>query len=450
VAGIVIALVVTAALYGRAESARRDAEARFNDTRSMANYMLFDLYDTLTPVPGTVAARERIAAESQAHLNRLATARAAPTDVQFDVARGLMRLAEVQGLAGFANLGQTRPAVENLRRADMILTRLHGLWPAREDIRLALATVRLKRSIINLYGDHDALRALTLVRAAEALTFKAGASRLDPASALLAWEERIHEGDCLTWLFRTKESLALLETELARHESLVATVAPNLQVALLQLDTLRFLGEAEFYAHDFAAAAKALRRGLALADRMLSDHPNDPRIIIRITTIAQTLGDSLADSNHIPEAVTVLRSGRAAAARLSEMDSGDLSSRRRVLSYDADIAAGLSALGRQSEAEGVIAEAHRAYLALLKTYPNDANLFRAYARSIRSRGEIKEREGQHAEACAWFQMAQATWTEFDRRWGISPSDRSDSLASLDEDLQKCRGPTAGSRSAPSP
>jgi tetratricopeptide (TPR) repeat protein len=361
-----------------------------------------------------------------------------------------MRLAEVQGLAGFANLGQTRPAVENLRRADVILTRLHQLWPAREDIRLALAAVRLKRSIINLYGDHDAPRALSLVREAEALTLKARASRLDPASALLAWDERIHEGDALTWLYRTDESLALLKAEQARHETPVGGPLPPLQVALLQLDTLRFLGEAEFYAHDFAAAAKALRRGLALADRLLSDHPNDPRVIIRITTIAQTLGDSLADSNHIPEAVAVLRSGRAAAARLSEMDSGDLSSRRRVLSYDTDIAAGLSALGRESEAEGVIAEDHRAYLALLKTYPNDANLFRAYARSIRSRGEIKERQGQHAEACAWFHKAQATWAEFDRRWGISPSDRTDSLASLAEDLPKCRGATAVSRSAPSP
>ena len=129
---------------------------------------------------------------------------------------------------------------------------------------------------------------------------------------------------------------------------------------------------------------------------------------------------------------------KAAAERLSAADPLDIESRRRLLSLNGDITQVLVKLNRADEAGALIAQTHADYQALLKIHPDDAALFRAYARSIRPRADVLRAQGNPAQACVWSRSADAAWREFDRRWGISASDKSDEVAAVKADLAKCR------------
>ena len=53
--------IVATLLYVRAEHLRGQANTRFDDVRHMANFMLFDLYDQMGRVPGSVQIRRELA-----------------------------------------------------------------------------------------------------------------------------------------------------------------------------------------------------------------------------------------------------------------------------------------------------------------------------------------------------------------------------------------------------
>ena len=424
--------------YIRADRAREQAESRFDETRGMANYMLFDLYDRLIQIPGTLEARSRIAEQSQTNLDRLAAVPDSPDDVKFEAAKGLVRLAQVQGVSGYPNLGQTGLAIKNLARADAILLKMHEAQPLRDDVRLELAIVRIKLSVSNLYGDHDADKALAFARSAEALLVREGREPTEPIFRDALWEARVAHGDCLTWLDRPKEALVLLSAEWNAAKSRLDGKPPTLDAALLQSRNMRMLGEAAFYAKDMESAVGFLKQGLAILVNLQKTRPNEPRIIIRINGISQTLGESFVNLNRFQEGLDAMYIGQRAVISLSNMEPSDKESRRRVLSVNGDITSALVKLGKLAEAAMLIGQTHTDYLALLGQNPNDSALFRAYARSIRPRGEVEQGLGNAAAACIWFRKADATWAEFDRRWGLTASDKADEVAAVKKAIAGCR------------
>lgn len=441
---VVAAFIVLAALtiiagvsYTRAEAERRKADTRFVQARAMANYMLFDLYDTLTNIPRTVTARERIAQVSQRNLNQLNADVDTKSDIRLDLAKGYARLAEVQGIYGNSNLGQSRAALGNIRRADAILTDMHGRQPQRADVAIELAKVRIRLVNANIYGDHNPKKALELAESAAALLTPAHHDPGEPAARDTLWWARIVQGDALTWLDRTAESLPLLRSELARSKLRQGSAAMPNEVLLKQSLTLRMIGEAEYYAHHLDASVAASSQGLALLQSRYGMNPEQPSIAIRMANIVLTLGTTQIEQGHAPAGVATLRYGYGLAAALSARDPNDMEAQRRRLSYAGDLASGLVKLGRLDEADRLILDTRAAYLALLRRFPDDAALFRAYARSIGATADLERRQSKPQEACAWLTTADRAWRTFDARWGISKSDKGDEVAAIKRGLAGC-------------
>ena len=441
---VVSAFIVMAALtivagvsYTRAEAERRKADTRFVQARAMANYMLFDLYDTLTDIPRTVTARGRIAQVSQRNLNQLNAGIDTASDIRLDLAKSYARLAEVQGIYGNSNLGQSRAALANIQRADTMLTNMHTRQPERADIAAELAKVRIRLANANIYGDHDPGKALALAKSADSLLTPGHHDPADPAARDTLWWARIVQADALTWLDRTAESLALLHAELALSRRRQQGRPISTDVLLRQSQTLRMIGEAEYYAHHFDVAVAALRQGLTMLQARYGTNPEQPSISIRMVNIALTLGTTQIEQGQLPVGVDTLRYGYGLASSLSARDPNDGEAQRRLLSYAGDLAGGLVKLGRLDEADRLILETRAAYFTLLKRHPDDAALFRAYARSIRSTADLKRRQGKPQEACAWLTTADQAWRSFDTRWGISPSDRGDEVAAIKQGLADC-------------
>ncbi|MBB5985748.1 serine/threonine-protein kinase [Sphingobium lignivorans] len=181
-AALTIALLLAALVYAlvanhRAQIARADAETRFNDVRALANYMLFDLNGQLARVPGNTAARAALADQAQRYLASLAATPGASADLQLETARGLLRLAQIQGVPNEPNLGERDNALANLRRADQLLTSRPG-----EDAHAAIyrGLSALYRGLIEVHGkaDQKAARA-SLAQAEASLASVAPAGRDD-------------------------------------------------------------------------------------------------------------------------------------------------------------------------------------------------------------------------------------------------------------------------------
>ncbi len=162
------ALIAVSLANARAEAARRDAEARFEETRGIARAMLFDVFDAVSRVPGATVARAKLADVAVAYLDALTAVPGAPADVIAEAGRGYVRLAAVTGGGQESSLGRYQDANALLARADGLLAPLYRANPGDRDVAQAFANLRLEQSGTNLYNNNAIELARRQAREAEA------------------------------------------------------------------------------------------------------------------------------------------------------------------------------------------------------------------------------------------------------------------------------------------
>ena len=128
---VIGAFIVTLQAYSRVEAARSRVEtarraeaARFEQLRSLAHYMLFELNGRMARVVGNTEARVTLANRAQIYLSALATSPGADDGLKLEAAQGFIALARAQGVPAQPNLGQAEGARANLVRAIAILRAL--------------------------------------------------------------------------------------------------------------------------------------------------------------------------------------------------------------------------------------------------------------------------------------------------------------------------------------
>lgn len=163
------AFAATAVSYVRAESARAAEAQRFEEVRQLANYLLFDLNETLRRVPGNTTARADLAAKAQSYLEALERSPLADRAVRLETANGFLRLAEIQGSPLERNLGEREAARANFDRARGLFAALREDYGDATDILLPESRLETNAGMAALYGDADAESARKLLDRALAL-----------------------------------------------------------------------------------------------------------------------------------------------------------------------------------------------------------------------------------------------------------------------------------------
>jgi non-specific serine/threonine protein kinase/serine/threonine-protein kinase len=120
--------IVREAQIARMQEAR--AERRFNDVRSLANSLLFDVYDSIQGLPGSTPARRIVADRALHYLDTLSQESAGSPDLERELATAYERVGDVQGNPFFANLGDTVGAIQSYRKALRIRLDLAGGHPS--------------------------------------------------------------------------------------------------------------------------------------------------------------------------------------------------------------------------------------------------------------------------------------------------------------------------------
>jgi tetratricopeptide (TPR) repeat protein len=153
-AAAVLLLSMAAGLAGTLWEAR-NAEQRFNDARRLANYLLFDLYDAVSAIPGTMTVRADMAQRALQYLDRLAAAKGNDPALRLELANGYIKLGDVLGhRLGYGDtLGDTAQAIDTDRKAMALAAPLVRQHPQNLDARRALATARERLGVaLNIAG----------------------------------------------------------------------------------------------------------------------------------------------------------------------------------------------------------------------------------------------------------------------------------------------------------
>jgi len=126
----------------------RRAERRFNDVRSLAHSILFDVYDAINELPGSVSARRLVVSRAQQYLDSLAAEAAGDPALTRELAESYLRLGDVRGRPYTANLGDTVGALESYQKAVALLERDVSQHPDDAAVQEELAEAYMNVGVI--------------------------------------------------------------------------------------------------------------------------------------------------------------------------------------------------------------------------------------------------------------------------------------------------------------
>jgi tetratricopeptide (TPR) repeat protein len=120
-AGAVLIAITAGTLSTWRESRR--AERRFQDVRSLAHSILFEIYDSISVLTGSVSARRLVVSRAQQYLDSLANEAGDDPGLTRELAESYLRLGDVMGRPYMANLGDTAGALASYQKALALLVR---------------------------------------------------------------------------------------------------------------------------------------------------------------------------------------------------------------------------------------------------------------------------------------------------------------------------------------
>ena len=172
--------IVREAQIARMQEAR--AERRFNDVRSLANSLLFDVYDSIQDLPGSTPARRIVADRALHYLDTLSQESAGSPDLERELATAYERVGDVQANPFFANLGDTAGAIQSYRKALRIRLDLAGDHPSAFPDQAALVATYMNLGLA-LENNLDFAAAMDAYRKAYAIATVWAVDRKDDPQA---------------------------------------------------------------------------------------------------------------------------------------------------------------------------------------------------------------------------------------------------------------------------
>lgn len=417
--------VVATVSYLRAEQARAEARARFDQVRGTARYLLFDLGDRLDRQPQSLALRADVARVSQTYLDGLSRSPHAPLGVKIESAQGLLRLAERQGKPGRPNLGQTAEARRNLATAYDLARAI----PGAEGRRL-MARTRLDQAHLTVMADNDFPTTERLLADARSLIFDSKTPMPELQREWYAEMSALRQ-----WQGRYPESLEAARLGLAAP----APRSPR-DALLVEANLYDLLAETTYYAGRPAEAVAPYRRRMALLEEAARRWPDDPRVARLLPRSRWALGLTLLDIGRAPEASPILAKGVAEARAVAAFDTADADAARTVETLDDAQAQNFAAMGRPDAAIPILATTVAARRQRMAAHPDVTMHARDYVVALIALGDVEAPAGRRMAACAHYDLADATLADLRRSGRYAALDDSASTKLLAESRARwCEG-----------
>jgi tetratricopeptide (TPR) repeat protein len=328
-AASVVLVTLVVGIAASVYQARR-AERRFQQARQFANNILNDFDKRVASLPQSTELRQWLTSTVVQYLDNLSKEAGGDAQLQLELARGYLRIGNLQGAPSAPNLGQSIPALESYRKALGIYGQLHK----GNDSDLAIAE-----------GLCEAMNAVAQI---ETLTggMKLARARYQEARALgntLVARQDPEGHRCLSSVYA---GLVQIEMAAANPRGAIpyvtsrleearkwATMAPGPEAELQILRTEISQAAVKLDVGDAAAAVEIATRCMASGERLLGKEAwEDSLYKIRLHHI---LGDALGNPRQLnlgrrEEALEHYRAALAIAIRQLYRDANDARARRDV------------------------------------------------------------------------------------------------------------------------
>ncbi|TPE63307.1 serine/threonine protein kinase [Sandaracinobacter neustonicus] len=435
--GGLIAVSVANARIRRAEA---EAEARFEQTRAIANALLFDVYDDVSKVQGATRARETLAKTAISYLEALAAMESAPPDVRAEAGRGFVRLAEVTGGGQQQSLGRYADANALLSRAEALLAPAFAADPQDRSTALAFATLRLEQAGTNLYNNNkaDAARA----QAAEAEQAVAAFTRADAEAAALAITAIQAQGDSFGW----NDDYAAALPQHQRAEALIAALPPQIQsdpeVRSARSANLRLLAEAHHKLKQAPEARAALDQAVAINRSLLAEKPEDPALLRKLAVSLWYSAVVHRTNEQDSQARTAIEEAVRHADRMAAMDTNDAGA-LQMQAITGEVLAQVHADRRDAAAsKAATARVLAAHDRLVELAGNAPGARRSRTAALRTSAGNLYNLGDIPGACRAWRDTLASYRALEAEGNLSELDRKNALPETRDYIRNfCEGGT---------
>lgn len=433
---LVAALAVTTWAYLRAEAALAESGARFDQVRTLANTLMFDIYDDVEAVSGTTRAREAIATTAQNYLDDLSRTRGAPLEVRIDAARGYTRLAKLNESFAGATLGESNAAEEALNRAGAIFAETLVSAPEHLPLLRAAGGYYYDRAGRWLYKFQDTKAALAALEQGRDVLQRA--ARLSPQDVELFSKRmslEIRVADVFKWDGDYQRALAEIESTRALVEARRAAQPAEPRLHELSGLALAFAGEIRVFADDVDGGIAAYDEAIRWYRRFGGDSPNhqtERRIAVTAWLKARALGEAAnyeAALAAYQEALPIIESHVA-------RDPSDMDAARTLAIMRGSVADVLSKLERSGEALTLMLAANDWFEAQATADPDSPRAHRSMVVGHQVLADAYAAAARMPEACRWWRQTRDEWQAFDAHWGLSGLDLEE-VAKLDGLIGRC-------------
>ena len=404
----------------RAERARIEASARFEDARGVARYLLFTLMDRLEAKPNTLSLRAEVAGVAQHYLDRLSHAPEASHDVRLETARGYVRLAEAQGVPGFAHMDQGALAQSNLERALALLD------PTTQDADAGVALKAwLEEAHLESYMNNNPDAALGLLAKAEKVA--SNHLSLPRLSVEKVWAEH---ADALAW-----------KSEWAHSRAIALRVLDHIKddtsydAIFTRGYATEEVAQADGALGQEAQSVERYKEEVALYQSAAARFPNDRKLKRSYARALWQLGASDAD-HPSEEALSELTEASLLLRGLAAFDESDTDPRRLADYTDAERARMLAKLNRLNAALPLIEANIATERQAAREHPSERQWLRDLAVDQEFLGAMLTEHHRTKEGCAAFGEFDATLGLLAKRGKLSDLSLGD--VSSDADRHKIK------------
>jgi len=351
-----------------AERERAHAEQRFEDVRSLAHAMLFDLHDELTKVPGTTKARAMIVQDALTYLRKLGAENDTSLPLRSELAAAWLRIGDVQG-GGGTNLGDLKGALNSYVQARNQIEAVLKATP--DDIKARRLHVQVLLHQAGVMYQANALADAERVYRQALVESTAIAALGDPQDASSVAEAQDGLGDVMYWTNNAAAAIHWYELAQATLERAgPGKDVRGYELFIAQLEKQR--GFAEGWNGHAERARDLLQRSIARLQKWMRAHPGDQSALHLLAAAWMELGENMEDLPDKQPMLDAYDNARAIIAQMSARDPADVLARSQLAVADQRVGDAYYAMRRYDDALASYTKARDAEQAIIAHDPSDA------------------------------------------------------------------------------
>jgi non-specific serine/threonine protein kinase/serine/threonine-protein kinase len=362
-----------------AERERARAQRRFDDVRSLAKSLMFEVHDSIKDLPGATPARKLLVSRASEYLDSLAHEAGNDTGLQRELADAYERLGDVQGNPELSNVGDPAGALASYAKAAALRESVLKNLSKDSALKLALSGTYFKIGICR-DASGDLAGALANLHKARALAENSGLDRQDPAlvDALAAahWAfARIEreQGDLPTALAGYRTAISL------RESARVIDPAQKLAFRIRMAGSYREVAEVLRQQKQYPAAVEAATEALDVLGNASRKDPGNSTLRQWAGSGYEELGTCLEDAGKLDQALYNFRKERDIFYETVAKDPNDTNASRVTGFTDVEIGRVLVKKGDPGGALPLLKEALGIFRSLEQSSPESSYLDENFA-----------------------------------------------------------------------